>query len=65
MTASWSWPRPATCRPGGPVARECRTCETALMSGAVDYTAEPVEQPPPSSALICCSRPDGDVVLDL
>ncbi|MFD3891318.1 MOSC domain-containing protein [Streptomyces cellulosae] len=43
----------------------CRTCETALMSGAVDYTAEPVEQPPPSSALICCSRPDGDVVLDL
>lgn len=43
----------------------CRTCETALMSGAVDYTTEPVEQPPPSSALICCSRPDGDVVLDL
>ncbi|MFD8256693.1 MOSC domain-containing protein [Streptomyces werraensis] len=43
----------------------CRTCETALMSGAVDYTTEPVEQPPPTSALICCSRPDGDVILDL
>ncbi|MEU1080701.1 MOSC and FAD-binding oxidoreductase domain-containing protein [Streptomyces sp. NPDC005908] len=43
----------------------CRTCETALMSGAVDYTTEPVEQPPPSSALICCSRPARDVILDL
>ncbi|MDU0302050.1 MOSC and FAD-binding oxidoreductase domain-containing protein [Streptomyces sp. PAL114] len=43
----------------------CRTCETALMSGAVDYTTEPVEQPPPGSALICCSRPARDVVLDL
>jgi ferredoxin-NADP reductase/MOSC domain-containing protein YiiM len=43
----------------------CHTCETALVSGAVDYSPEPVEPPAEGSALICCARPRGDVVLDL
>ncbi len=43
----------------------CHTCETALVSGAVDYDPEPVERPAPGNLLICCSKPRGDVVLDL
>jgi ferredoxin-NADP reductase len=43
----------------------CHTCESGLVSGAVRYGPEPVEQPAPGAALICCSRPEGDVVLDL
>jgi ferredoxin-NADP reductase len=43
----------------------CHTCETQLVSGNVAYRPDPLEPPPPSSALICCSRPDGEVTLDL
>jgi ferredoxin-NADP reductase/MOSC domain-containing protein YiiM len=43
----------------------CHTCETGLMSGAVSYAPDPVEDPAQGSALICCSQPDGDLVLDL
>jgi ferredoxin-NADP reductase/MOSC domain-containing protein YiiM len=43
----------------------CHTCESGLVSGAVRYGPEPVEPPAPGAALICCSRPAGDVVLDL
>ncbi len=43
----------------------CHTCETAVMSGSVDYTPDPVEAPADGSALICCSQPVGDLVLDL
>ncbi len=43
----------------------CHTCETALVSGAVDYSPDPVEPPGEGSALICCARPRGDLVLDL
>jgi ferredoxin-NADP reductase/MOSC domain-containing protein YiiM len=43
----------------------CHTCETALVSGAVGYRPDPVEQPAGGSALICCSQPHGDLVLDL
>jgi ferredoxin-NADP reductase/MOSC domain-containing protein YiiM len=43
----------------------CHTCETNLMSGAVSYEPDPVEDPAEGSALICCSRPAGDLVLDL
>ena len=43
----------------------CRTCETTLIGGDVEYSPEPVEPPADGSALICCSRPRGDVVLDL
>ncbi len=43
----------------------CHTCETALMSGAVSYAPDPVDDPAQGDALICCSQPDGDLVLDL
>ncbi len=43
----------------------CQTCETTLIAGGLDYNPDPVEQPPQGSALICCSRPHDDVVLDL
>ncbi|MFD9127867.1 MOSC domain-containing protein [Kitasatospora sp. NPDC059571] len=43
----------------------CRTCETRLLEGGVSYRPEPVEQPSAGHALICCSRPGRDVVLDL
>jgi ferredoxin-NADP reductase/MOSC domain-containing protein YiiM len=43
----------------------CHSCETTLIAGAVDYDPDPVEPPAAGSALICCSRPHDDVVLDL
>jgi ferredoxin-NADP reductase/MOSC domain-containing protein YiiM/ferredoxin len=43
----------------------CHTCETGLMSGALSYSPDPVDEPADGSALICCSQPAGDVVLDL
>ena len=43
----------------------CHTCEATLIEGAVGYDPDPVEPPADGSALICCSRPSGDVVLDL
>jgi ferredoxin-NADP reductase/MOSC domain-containing protein YiiM len=43
----------------------CHTCETGLLSGAVSYAPDPVDAPAAGSALICCSRPGGDLVLDL
>ena len=43
----------------------CQTCETDVMSGTVGYAPDPVEEPAEGSALICCSQPRGDLVLDL
>jgi ferredoxin-NADP reductase/MOSC domain-containing protein YiiM len=43
----------------------CHTCETTLIAGALDYDPDPVEPPADGSALICCSRPHDDAVLDL
>ncbi|MCW2906652.1 MAG: domain containing protein [Actinomycetia bacterium] len=43
----------------------CHTCETALLSGTVGYAPDPVDDPADGSALICCSQPRGDLVLDL
>jgi ferredoxin-NADP reductase/MOSC domain-containing protein YiiM len=43
----------------------CHTCETAVMSGTVGYAPDPVDDPADGSALICCSQPRGDLVLDL
>jgi ferredoxin-NADP reductase/MOSC domain-containing protein YiiM/ferredoxin len=53
-----------------PVRWSCRTgvchnCETTLIAGDLDYSPEPVEPPAEGSALICCSQPRDDVVLDL
>ena len=43
----------------------CHTCETTLLSGAVSYDPDPVDDPAEGSALICCSRPQADLALDL
>ena len=43
----------------------CHTCETALIAGDVEYDPEPLDPPAKGDALICCSRPRGEVVLDL
>ena len=43
----------------------CHTCETTLIAGDVAYDPEPVEPPAEGSALICCSQPRDDLVLDL
>ena len=53
-----------------PVRWSCRTgvchnCESTLIAGIVDYDPDPVEPPAEGSALICCSRPHDDLVLDL
>jgi ferredoxin len=53
-----------------PVRCSCRTgvchnCECGLVSGAVTYGPEPLEEPAGGNVLVCCSRPDRDVVLDL
>jgi ferredoxin-NADP reductase/MOSC domain-containing protein YiiM len=43
----------------------CHTCECGLVSGAVAYQPEPLEQPATGNVLVCCSRPARDVVVDL
>jgi ferredoxin len=43
----------------------CHTCETAIMSGTVSYSPDPVDDPAKGDVLICCSRPRDDLVLDL
>ncbi len=43
----------------------CHTCETGLVSGSVAYLPDPIDPPAEGNALICCSRPQGDVVIDL
>lgn len=53
-----------------PVRWSCRTgvchnCETAVVSGNVEYSPDPVDAPTQGSALICCAQPAGDLVLDL
>jgi ferredoxin len=53
-----------------PVRWSCRTgvchnCESGLVSGAVGYRPEPLEQPAGGNVLVCCSQPIGDVVIDL
>ncbi len=43
----------------------CHTCETPLLSGAVAYSPDPVEQPAVGDVLICSATPTGPVALDL
>ena len=43
----------------------CHSCETALMSGTVSYSPDPIDEPADGSALICCSQPSADLILDL
>jgi ferredoxin-NADP reductase/MOSC domain-containing protein YiiM/ferredoxin len=53
-----------------PVRWSCRTgvchmCESGLISGTVGYQPGPLDPPGQGNLLICCSRPQGDVVIDL
>jgi MOSC domain-containing protein YiiM/ferredoxin-NADP reductase len=43
----------------------CHNCESGLLSGPVVYGPEPLDQPAAGNVLVCCSRPLGDVVVDL
>lgn len=43
----------------------CHNCETALLSGRVDYGIEPLDPPAPGNVLLCVSSPGDDVVIDL
>jgi ferredoxin-NADP reductase/MOSC domain-containing protein YiiM len=43
----------------------CHTCETGLVAGAVTYGPDPITPPASGNVLICCSRPRGDIVIDL
>ena len=54
VPADWS------CRTG-----VCHRCESGLVDGAVDYDPEPLDDPAPGQALLCCSRPRGPVTIDL
>jgi ferredoxin-NADP reductase/MOSC domain-containing protein YiiM len=53
-----------------PVRWSCRTgvchnCESGLVSGAVNYSPEPLDNPAGGNLLVCCSQPVQDVVIDL
>ena len=54
VPARWS------CRAG-----VCHTCETGLLDGNVEYSPEPLDAPAEGNVLICCSRPEGDLAIDL
>jgi ferredoxin-NADP reductase/MOSC domain-containing protein YiiM len=54
VPARWS------CRTG-----VCHNCETALISGSVDYTLDPLEPPAAGNILLCCTQPAEPVVIDL
>src|ERR1700736_4153741 len=43
----------------------CHSCETGLVIGTVGYRPDPVDAPADGNVLICCSQPDGDIVIDL
>jgi ferredoxin len=54
VPARWS------CRSG-----VCHTCVTPLLSGDVSYRPAPLEPPAAGHVLICCARPDTEIVLDM
>ena len=43
----------------------CHTCMTGLIGGSIRYSPEPLERPAPGNVLVCCSQPDGNVILDI
>jgi ferredoxin-NADP reductase len=43
----------------------CHTCESGLVEGKVGYHPDPIDAPADGNLLICCARPEGDVVIDL
>lgn len=43
----------------------CHTCATPLLTGQVSYHPDPLEPSDAGSVLICCARPDSELVLDM
>jgi ferredoxin-NADP reductase len=43
----------------------CHTCITGLIGGSISYQPEPLERPAPGNVLVCCSKPDANVILDI
>jgi len=43
----------------------CHTCECGVLDGRLRYAPEPLDQPAPGYALICCSTPETPIELDL
>ncbi len=43
----------------------CHTCVTPLLSGDITYSPDPLEPPADGQILICCARPETEVVLDM
>ena len=54
VPARWS------CRTG-----VCHNCEVGLIGGSCNYEPDPLDPPASGNLLICCSRPRGDLVIDL
>jgi ferredoxin-NADP reductase/MOSC domain-containing protein YiiM len=53
-----------------PVRWSCRTgvchaCESGLVAGTISYRPEPIDAPAEGNLLICCARPEDNVVIDL
>ena len=49
-----------SCRAG-----TCESCKTKVLNGETEYLFQPFEVPTDGTVLICCSKPKGDVTLDL
>ncbi len=43
----------------------CHSCETGIVNGSVRYEPDPLGPPAEGNVLICCSRPSGDIAIDL
>lgn len=43
----------------------CHTCVTPLLAGTVSYAPPPLAEPEAGQVLLCCARPENDLVLDL
>jgi ferredoxin len=43
----------------------CHNCESGLIYGSVAYGPDPLDPPAEGNVLICCSRPQDDLVIDL
>jgi ferredoxin-NADP reductase/MOSC domain-containing protein YiiM len=43
----------------------CHLCKTGILSGRVEYSPQPLEEPEAGTVLLCCSTPAEPVALDL
>jgi ferredoxin-NADP reductase/MOSC domain-containing protein YiiM len=60
LTEACDVPAHWSCRAG-----VCHSCEVGLIAGSITYEPDPLDLPAAGNLLICCSRPRGDVVIDL